>query len=226
MRRLAAAIAIVVFIGAGCPSQPSTELVVGAGDTLTLRETVLGVGGKIAELFGAGTVMQTVVLGDRNAMADAAFAWKKDSDGSMAVDPSASTFVLSSSQYDGLANDGGTTLSLGLIDMTMASALGWTDSVKSFLASINQPIPDFPTPSDVLMITVSEANASTWVRVDGMLQKVDAIKASNWFADYLILKNADSPLILSVTLKPTADASLGSNAFRGFEVSEIKTTSP
>jgi len=225
MRRLAAAFAIVLLVGAGCPSQESVELSVGAGDTLTLRETVLGVGGKIAELFGAGTVMQTVVLGDRNAMADAAFAWKKDSDGSMAVDPSASTFVLSSSQYDGLANDGGTTLSLGLIDMTMASALGWTDSVKSFLASINQPIPDFPTPSDVLMITVSEANASTWVRVDGMLQKVDAIKASNWFADYLILKNADSPLILSVTLKPAADASFDS-ALRGFEVSEIKTTSP
>lgn len=227
MRRLAAAIAIVVFVGAGCPSQPSTELTVGAGDTLTLRETVLGVGGKIAELFGADPLTQEFTLGDRVATTDAAFVWKKESDGSLAVDASASRFVLSDAQYDGLVTNKGATISLGLFDTTVSGALDWTDSAKTFLTSLNVSTStiDLPTSTEVLTIKTDDSESSTWVRVDGTLQKVDALKASNWFAEYLILKNVDNPLILSVTLKPAADASFDS-ALRGFEVSEIKTTSP
>ncbi len=230
MSRLVAAIAIVVFVGAGCPTQPSTDLTVGAGDTLTLRETVLGIGGKIAELLGAGTNPQTVVLGDRDAAVDAALSWKKDDDwqtGAMVLDTTASRLVLSAAQYDGLVTNAGTTMSLGLFDATVSGALDWTDSAKAFLTSLNVSTSgfDLPTSTDVLTIKTDDLAASTWIRVDGTLQKVDALKASNWFAEYLILKNADNPLILSVTLKPTADASFDS-AMRGFEVSEIKTTSP
>jgi len=224
MRRFAAILSIVVFVGAGCPSQPSTDLTVGAGDSLTLRETVLGIGGKIAEWFGAGTEAQEIVLGSRDSTVDAALAWRKADDwqtGAMVVDTSKSQFVLSSAQYDGLATGGSTTLSLGLLDTTISGALAWTDSVKSFLSSVNQTAPDLPTATDVLTIKTDDLASSSWVRVDGTLKKVDALKASNWFAEYLILKNVDNPLILSVTLKPAADASFDS-ALRGFEVSEIE----
>ncbi len=228
MRRLAAIVAMIVLVGAGCSSAPSTSLTVGAGDTLTIRETVLGIGGKIAEWFGAGTEAQTVVLSERVATTDATLSWKKANDwqtGAMVVDTSKSQFVLSSAQYDGLVTGGSTTLSLGLLDTTISGALAWTDSVKSFLSSVNQTAPDLPTATDVLTIKTDDLATTAWVRVDGTLQKVDALKASNWFAEYLVLKNADNPLILSVTLKPAADASFDS-ALRGFEVSEIKTTSP
>jgi len=189
---------------------------------------MLGIGGKIAEWFGAGTATQTVVLGDRVSTVDAALAWKKDADwqtGAMVLDTSASRLVLSSSQYDGLVTNGSTTMSLGLLDTTISGALAWTDSVKSFLSSVSQPVPDLPSATDVLTIKTDDLAATTWIRVDGTLERVDAIKASNWFAEYLILKNADSPLVVSVTLKPAADASFN-RALRGFEVSEIKTTSP
>ncbi len=230
MRRLAAVVALIVLVGAGCPSQPSTDLAVGAGDTLTLRETVLGIGGKIAELFGAGTNPQTLVLGERDAAIDASLSWKKDDDwqtGALVLDTSASRLVLSSAQYDGLVTSGSATVSLGLFDETVSGALDWTDSAKAFLTSLNVSTSgfDLPTSSDVLTIKTDDLAASAWIRVDGTLQKVDALKASNWFAEYLVLKNADNPLILSVTLKPAADASFNS-ALRGFEVSEIKTTSP
>lgn len=227
MRRFAAAMAILVLVGAGCPTQDSVELTVGAGDTLTLRETVLGIGGKIAEIFGADPVTQTVTLGDRVSTADAAFVWKKDSDGSLAVDAIASTFVLSDAQYDGLLTNEGATISLGLFDTTVSGALDWTDSAKTFLSGLNISTStiDLPTSTDVLTIKTDDMASSTWIRVDGTLQKVDALKASNWFAEYLILRNVENPLILSVTLKPAADASFDS-ALRGFEVSEIKTTSP
>lgn len=219
---------MIVLVGAGCSSAPSTTLTVGAGDTLTLRETVLGIGGKIAEWFGAGTATQEVVLGERNSTVDAELSWKKADDwqtGAMVVDTAKSQLILSAAQYDGLVTVGSATLSLGLIDTTISGALAWTDSVTSFLSSVNQTVPDLPTSTDVLTVKTDDLSSSTWVRVDGTLQKVDALRVSNWFANYLILKNADNPLILSVTLKPAADASFDS-AMRGFEVSEIKTTSP
>lgn len=227
MRRFLTACAIVILVGAGCPTQDSVELTVEAGDTLTLRQTVLGIGGKIAEWFGADAQTQAVVLGERVPAKDAAFAWKKSADGSISVDPDASTFVLSVAQYDGLVTNTGATLSLGLLDATVSGALAWTDAAKTFLASMNQSTStlDLPTSSDVLTIKTDDLASSAWVRVDGTLQKVDALKASNWFAEYVILKSAENPLVLSVTLKPAADASFDS-ALRGFEVSEIKTTSP
>lgn len=228
-RTIVAGLGIVLALaGAGCLSSSTTALTVGSGSALTLRETVLGIGGKIAELFGAGAEPQEVVLGDRDATLDAALAWKKADDwqtGSMVLDVTSSRLVLSNAQYDGLVTNGSATLSLGLLDETLSGALEWTETVSAFLASVNQPVPDLPSAADIQTIAVDALDATAWVRVDGALRNVEAIKASNWLAEYVILKSSDSPLILSVTLKPTADASFQS-AMRGFEVSEIKTTSP
>ena len=228
MRTLLSILAILSLAGAGCLSTESTPLTVKAGDTVSIQQTVLGVGGKVTELFGLEQLTQTAVLGARDPAKDGFLKWKKADDwqsGAMIVDTGASQFYLSSAQYDGLLTDGKATMRLGLLDETISGALAWTDSVKSFLASVDQPVPDLPSATDVLTIAITDAHATAWIRIDGTLKQVDAIKASNWFAEYTVLKNADSPIVLAVTLRATAAASF-KNALRGFEISEIKTASP
>lgn len=208
MRSLVAAIGLVVFVGAGCTNSSPTDLTLVAGDTLVMRQTVLGVGGELAELAGASEETRTLVVPD---------AWPSDS-----TSYTDQTFVLLPKElYAELTATGATHLSLGLYDQDISDALSTVDRLNALLAALGAGT--VSVGEDPLRVTVDDADATDWVRLDGELVEVRAIEAKNAFASYVILANPDSPVILSLTLTPAARAELSAlAAFEGFEISEIK----
>lgn len=68
------------------------------------------------------------------------------------------------------------------------------------------------------------------IRLDGQMVSVEAVRAGNVLAEYVILKNPSAPLILKMTAKPAAYGALAAlkplgldpDAF-GYEVTEIRT---
>lgn len=209
MRSLVAALGMVVLIGAGCSNPAPVDVTLGAGDTLTVRQTVLGIGGKLTELVG-------IAQEERELTVPA--TWP-----SSATDFTDDTFILLPKEtYAELSETGTTHISLGLYDQTISDALGMLDRLNAVVEAIGGSSV-VETQQDVLLVTVTDADATDWVRIDGELVRVRAIEASNWFASYVILANPESPVILSLTLKPAARAEFDALAsFEGFEVSEIK----
>src|SRR3989339_1016814 len=208
MKSIAVVMSILVLLGAGCNSSPPVDLMLGAGDTLTIRQTVFGVGGKLTEFVGVAPEERTVLVPD---------AWP-----SSATDFADDTFVLLPREsYAELSETGQTHISLGLYDQKISDALGLVDRLNAVVTALGGSSV-LETREDVLLVTVSDENATDWVRLNGRLVQVRAIKASNRFASYVILANQETPVILSLTLKPAARAELDAlSSFEGFEISEI-----
>ncbi len=215
-RSIVAGIGIVVMVltGTGCVAPEPVALTLVAGDILTIRQTVFGIGGKIAEFFGKESEEQIVIV---------PAVWPTTS-----TTYGTDTFVLlPKEKYQELMNGGKTQIGLGLFDSEISDVLSFADRLDSLLALIGQPPTDLPEGEDVLTVTVTDTDSKDWIRLNGELAQVKTIEASNWFASYVILANADSPIILSLTLKPAARAKFDALAsFEGFEVSEITQVSP
>lgn len=214
MRTIAAFFLAAALLGAGCSRAALTDVTLSPGDTLVVRQTVLGVGGKLAELAGtsSGTREITVPSEWPTALTN--------------VDDDA--FVLLPREtYAELAETGTSRISLGLYDQTISDALGLAGRLNDLLAFIGSDVSVGDGTEDVLRVMVTDADATDWVRLDGTLVEVNAIRASNAFANYVILADSECPVILSLTLKPTARAKFDVLAsFEGFEVAEIKTAGP
>lgn len=209
MKSLVATLGLVVLIGAGCSNAASVDVTLEAGDTLMVRQTVLGIGGKLTELVGVAQEERVVTIPD---------PWSSYSTG-LEDD----TFILLPLEtYAELAGTGTTHISLGLYDQTISDALGMFDRINVIMEFIGGSSA-VGTQQDVLLVTVTDADATDWVRLNGELVQVKTIEASNLFASYVILANPESPVILSLTLKPAARAQFDALAsFEGFEVAEIK----
>lgn len=209
MRSLVAVLGILVIVGAGCTTAPPVDVTLGAGDTLTVRQTVLGIGGKLTELVGVAQEERDVTVPAE---------WPSSVTGF-----EDDTFILLPKEtYAELSETGTTHISLGLYDQTISDALGLVDRLNALVELLGgSSVVD--TQQDVLLVTVTDADATDWVRMNGELVQVKTVEASNLFASYVILANPESPVILSLTLKPAARAQFDALAsFEGFEVSEIK----
>lgn len=210
MRLLVAALGLLVIVGAGCTNAAPVDVTLAAGDTLVVRQTVLGIGGKLAELAGVAAEERTLTVPAEWPSATAT------------VDDDA-FILLPKETYAELTTAGSTHISLGLYDQTISDALGLVERLNALADLIGVETGIESSGQDVLLVTVTDADATDWLRLNGTLVEVRAIKASNAFASYVILANPDSPLILSLTLKPAARAQFDALAsFEGFEVSEIK----
>jgi hypothetical protein len=204
----------LVLLGAGCATSAPVDVSLAAGDEIVIRQTVYGIGGKLTELVGVAQDERTVVVPE--AWPDVTSAYGQD------------TFVfLPKSKYAELVANGKTELSLGLFDESLSDALTWTERVNTLLSLVGEQPAELPSGDDVLTVSVTEAQATDWVRLNGELVQVKTIEAANWFASYKILADADSPLILSLTLKPAARAEFSAlSSFAGFEVGEINQAAP
>lgn len=208
---------ILVLLGTGCVTTPEStpvDLALSAGDTLTVQKTVFGFGGKLLELVGQTSEDQTVAV--PAAWPDTSSAYGSDN-----------FLFVPKSIYAELATNGSTHLSLGLFDQTVSDALSWVDRLNALAAKVGVSTGAETAGEDVLLVTRTNDRGTAWVRVDGTLVEVNTIEAGNRFATYEILKNAEAPVILSLTLTPAARAEFSVlSSFEGFAVSEIKTTSP
>lgn len=201
-----------VLLGAGCATQTAINVQLAPGDSIAIRKTVFGIGGKLTELIGVDQDERSIVVPE--AWPDATSAYNND------------TFVLlPKSVYAELIGTGSSHISLGLFDETVSEALSWVDRLNSLAAMVGAEVGTGGTGEDVLLVTVTDADATDWVRLNGELRLVKTIEASNRFASYKILANSETPIILSLTLTPAARAEFSVlSSFEGFEVSEIASS--
>lgn len=134
---------------------------------------------------------------------------------------------LSKEQYDNLVNTKIATLSLGLFDEKISSLLEISDKVQGALNALQQKAAAASQSEDIYKLTAADDWKTYSLTVDGAEKTVRTIEASNWFGSYVILANADNPLILKATLNPFAlgsfDLSSPLSSFLGYEVTEITT---
>lgn len=137
-----------------------------------------------------------------------------------------SVIWLSKDQYDGLINTKTASLSLGLFDEKISSLVGMSDSVQNALSTLQQKAADASKSQDIYKLTAGDDWQTYSLLVDGTEKTVQTIEASNWFGSYVILANAENPLVLKATLNPFAlgsfDMSSPLSSFLGYEVTEIK----
>lgn len=137
---------------------------------------------------------------------------------------------VSKKQYDELVNTRKTVLNLGLFDDSLATAAGFTDSIKNLLNKFKQDSEEATDKEDILFVTASEQWGTYDLKVDGKIMKVRTIEAQNWFGRYTILANPENPLILEIVLSPVSQGSFNIftkekllESFLGYEVTEVNT---
>lgn len=229
-------------------------LTVGAGATMTVRPSALGVSGTLDELVGnqegarsvtvnafdndrvaivwkdlaaasgtplSGTI-ESASWGSSHAMLPPAF-WKS---GDAKIEGSGLLW-LSSEAYNQLTTVGSTEWRTALggtrLSPLAQKALSAFESIATKLAKQSSA-----TSTSPFLIAKSADIDSYPIRVNGRIEHVGAIRASGWFAEFLILKNRATPLILNVTVHPAAFAALkalepvgGDPAAFGYEVTEV-----
>ena len=125
---------------------------------------------------------------------------------------------LSRSAYDELLSRGATEWRLGFGDAALgaaAKALKTMQTVSTLLAGASG------TPGAAIepfRLELKSAATILPVRLDGRLEAVQVLLARNWFAEYVILKNPENPLILKVSVNP-----LAVEALKAFEPLKIDT---
>ncbi|MFH1089531.1 MAG: hypothetical protein V1716_03860 [Candidatus Uhrbacteria bacterium] len=133
---------------------------------------------------------------------------------------------LSKEQYESLVSTKTATLSLGLFDEKIASLVGMSDSVQNALNTLQQKAADASKSQDIYKLTADNDWQTYSLLVDGTEKTVQTIQANNWFGSYVILANAENPLVLKATLNPFALGSFNISSplssFLGYEVTEIK----
>lgn len=116
-----------------------------------------------------------------------------------------SVIWLSDQQYAELVNTRASHIQLGLFDSTLKDALDFTESAKSALDRLQGKIAAAPTSNkDFTKLTAKGDWGSYPLKVNGEDVRVKTIEASNAFANYTILANAENPVILKISILPWA----------------------
>jgi len=134
---------------------------------------------------------------------------------------------LSKKQYEELINERTSTLKLEVFENTLG-VLELADKFRDAVDRLKREQERTSRIKDVYKLTAQPEWGTARIDVNGETKQVRTIQASNWFGNYVILANADNPLILKVTLNPFSFGALGLispanvlDAFLGYEVVEI-----
>ena len=196
--------------------------------TFTVRPSALGVTGAIDEAFGLDGKAMTVEVTEADPETSLGLAWKtasatgtlllKSYEGAHAmllpafwsgdaVAEANGGLWLSKAAYGELVEAGKTEWRLGLAEnafATLSKAFAAFNDLSAKLSSSSTST-QLASPFMIERKGVVEAYPMT---VDGKIVLVRAVKASSWFADFLILENENNPLILKVTVNPVAAPAL------------------
>lgn len=107
---------------------------------------------------------------------------------------------LSKNNYQELVDTRETHLRLGLFDDVIAIAGGSLDKANEALQKLGA---DAEKVKEDPYLLEAEGDFSEFsLKVNGETNKVQVIKARNWFGEYIILNNPYNPMILKATLNP------------------------
>ena len=220
------------------PAAATAAIALKPGLGFTVRPSALGVSGAIDETFGLDARALVVDVRAADPERSLALGWKTASatgvlslgayDGAHAMllpafwpkgDSSADAnggLWLSRAAYGELSAAGKTEWRLGLAEHAFSalSKAFTTFNELSAKLSGSATATQVASPFTIEKTAVVEAYPLT---VDGRIVLVRAIKATSWFADFLVLENAENPLILKVTVNPVA-----APALKALESAEIR----
>lgn len=230
--------AALPFIGAGCdwkafvapPRETSVVLTLKQGLLFSLRPSFLGVTGTVSDVLGAGgdrTIRVTAAEPGKTVSVDWETADEKGSITAREYAGSHDLFLpvfwkagaaelagngvlwLSPEAYVELTDQGSTDVRLGLGGGALERAADLLASFNAVISRLSQSAtstaPALPEP---FLSAFKGESAVFPLRIDGTIENVRVILAKSWFADYVILKNPENPLVLKVTVNPLAAEAL------------------
>lgn len=240
--------------GGTIPAPASFPLTIATGAKFTMRQSALGIGGTIADVLGSRNGSRSVnvrALDDEkisidwvsldatstpeagsivsNGWRDASAAlppvfWKQ---GTMNLNGN-SLVWLSPKSYADLQNG-------ATVWQTLPPNLQLPPLAKKALTTfeslaIKLSKQASATSTSPFRLSKAADIAAYPLRINGSIEQVQAIRATGWFADIVVLKNPQTPLVLNVTIHPAALGALEAlrsygidPATLGFEVTDITT---
>jgi hypothetical protein len=232
------------------PAAATAAIALKSGLAFTVRPSKLGLSGAIDETFGLDERAMKVEVKEADPERRVSVAWSGASATGTAAFESyedAHAMLLPAFWMDGATvakANGGLWLSRGAYEeLTGAGATEWRLGLaENAFSTLSKAMKTFYDLSAKLSGSATSSNPSIApfmikktavveaypLTVDGRIVLVRAVKATSWFADFLILENAADPLILKVTVNPVAAPALKSLATAeirweelGYEITSI-----
>lgn len=220
------------------PAAATMAITLKPGLAFTVRPSALGVSGAFEETFGLDERALTIEVHETDPERSMALGWKTASatgtltlgayEGARAMllpafwlkgDSSAEGnggLWLSRAAYDDLTGVGKTEWRLGLAEnafSALAKAFKAFNDLSSKISG-SATATQVTSPFTIEKTAVIEAYPLT---VDGRIVLVRAVKATSWFAEILVLENAENPLLLKVVVNPVA-----APALKALDAAEIR----
>jgi len=220
------------------PAAATAAIALKPGLAFTVRPSALGVSGAIDEAFGIDGRALSVEVTEADPEDALSLAWKTGSaTGTLALaeyegahamllpafwlkgESSAAGnggLWLSRAAYDELAGAGKTEWRLGLAENAFSALSRAFKTFNDLSARLSgsATATQVASPFTIEKTAVIEAYPLT---VGGRIVLVRAIKATSWFAEFLVLENPENPLILKVVVNPVA-----APALKALESAEIR----
>jgi hypothetical protein len=214
-------------------SEAAMALKTSIGATLVIQPSFLGVTGTLADLVGSVEGVKTATVKAFGPGARAEIEWTEKSaperSGTVATESSeaahemflpvfwkpgeraktaASLIWLSPEAWRELDGKGSTEWKLGLGgEASVDAALKTLQAFNDLASRLSGGSAASATATSPFRMRATGSPAFP-LRVDGELVNVKTIKASSWFADYVVLANPENPLILKVSVNPVAVGAL------------------
>jgi hypothetical protein len=204
-----------------------------AGMKIELRPTVLGLTGTIDDVLGRQEGLRKIEVTEADA-SRATLRWSEparpEASGSLclnglesakamalpalwasgtATSPTSGLW-LSRAAYRDLVGSGSATWRIGLADAALGAASAATQAFEAFVGK------EAGAGFDPFRLELTSATATFPVRLDGKVASPAVVTADGWFAEYVILKDPDAPLVLKVNVHPIALGAL--QAFQALDV--------
>ena len=223
---------------AGDPDAAALAVRAEQGTTFRIRPTFLGVTGTVNDLIGSEEGLRLAVVETRGADAES-LRWTEGArSGSIAASKTAasdsmflpafwkdgetklareSTVWLSPKAYAELTGSGKAEWRIGLAGTELGTVAA---AIKNFNALASKLSASATATAASPFQLAATGEAVIPLKVGGKVENVRALRAANWLADYLILKNPENPLILKVNINPLALGAL--DAFKALGVDPTK----
>ena len=115
---------------------------------------------------------------------------------------------LSDEVYEEIKRTGDSTIYFGMTDSSLYGLMGQSSAFTDAIKALQDDLVSVAGKVDPDLTTVTSESSDWKLYVNGKEVTVNVIKASNWFADMVILDNKQNPLILKMTFNPKVKTAL------------------
>lgn len=111
---------------------------------------------------------------------------------------------LSENAFQELARTSTTVLNIGLTDEATNRWLKNMKELKAFYDRLKNNVQAQPAHKDLTLVEAEKQFIEWPLRINNRDVNVSAIRAKNWFGEFVILNNRQNPMILSLSINPLA----------------------